>query len=132
MILENKQAYFLLLAAVSISLVLNEANGAKYSNPRSSGIDKTVSRLLGDSYRRYDEDSDEMESSRSISKVKDYVNDVVEDKLRGKFGKIGGNRGKFLDDSDESNEYKDYAKKSKNRWLTKFLIILILYYHLSI
>lgn len=107
MILANKRAYFLLLVSVSISLVLNEANGAKYNN--------------GDSYRksgRYDGDSDErfeMESSRSISKVKDYVNDVVEDKLRGKFGKIGGIRGKFLDESDESNEYKDYAKKQKYR-----------------
>lgn len=121
MILANKRAYFLLLVVISISLVLNEANGSKYSKPRSSDIDKTVSKLHDDSYRksgRYDGDSDErleIESSRSISKVKDYVNDVVEDKLRGKFGKIGGIRDKFLEESDESNEYKDYAKKTKYR-----------------
>ena len=130
MILNLKKEFLLLFIAISISLVSSEeVNGAEPESEELNLSEETEEtlKLLANYYRksgRYDRGDDTDESyerggySRGGNRLSELIEDVVEDKLRSKFGKNDQRERKFKDDSDESDEIRE--RTSDDRKETKY------------
>ena len=128
MILKSKKEFLLLFIAISISLVLSEeVNGAESESDElnlSEETEETLKLLAnyyrkngrfhrgGDSYESY-ESYERGSNSRGGNRLSEVIEDLVEDKLRSKFGKNGRRERKFKDDSEESDERRDRSSDGR-------------------